>query len=158
MMEFRIRWPIVAAESVVVPVLAGLIAVVLVRNTPIAIAVVGVIVIIVTALRGARVRRRLLQVNGTGLHVQRDKYALDVAWDSAIGIHQRRMLLGLIRVDDLTFSESTVVATDSRGRPAAVPHKLASHPGRTRVQINFYDQGWRSGAIGNELRLRGIPV
>ena len=116
------------------------------------------VVIAVAAIRSIRVRRRLLQIGDTGLHVQRDKYALDVSWDSAIEISHRRMLLGLIRVDDVTFTESTVIPTDSRGRPTAVPSKLAGHPGRTRVQINFYDKGWRSGSIGKELRLRGISV
>ena len=158
MTEFRIRGPIVAVESLVVPVLVGLIVILAVRRSPELVVVVVVVVLAVAGMRGARVRRRLLQVSGTGLRVQRDKYALDLSWDSTIGISHRRMLLGLIHIDDLTFSDSTVIPTDSRGRAAAVPSKLAGPPGKTRVQINFYDKAWRAGSIGHELSIRGTSA
>jgi hypothetical protein len=59
-----------------------------------------------------------------------------------------------LTADELLLSESELIARDSQLREvalSAVPEQAAR-----RVQVSFYDRGWRSHAIGDELRRRGI--
>ncbi len=155
--SFQLRWSIAAGTTAVLPVLLG--AVIAVTLRPVGLGVgLGVAVALAFGVTAARrVRRRTLTVFANGLTVQRDKYALTAPWSAVTGVRQRK-LQGLLPVDELVLSESTVLPRDSRGRPSTVPAGLAGHPALLRIQVSLYDRDWRAGLIGAELRRHGVDV
>ncbi|MBV9595156.1 MAG: hypothetical protein JO147_15330 [Actinobacteria bacterium] len=152
-----IRWPIALATSAVAPILFGALVAVFIRpvSDGIALGIVAAAVIFAVAL--ARVRRRSLTPTSAGLVVQRDKYQLQVPWEAVATVHRRR-LNGVLPVEELVLSESYPIARNSRGRSSRLPAELVGHPAALRVQVSVYDNNWRAGPIGDELRRRGLPI
>jgi hypothetical protein len=149
--RYPLRWGPTLLSTAPVPILLGVAVALLLR--PLALGVAGglVVAVIITAVRAQRVRRRTLTITEDGLEVQRDSYALDIAWGNITGVRNRR-LQGLLPVEELIVTDARIIERDSRGKPVAPPAKLAGSPALGRVQVSLYDTDWRHGPIGDRLR------
>ena len=103
-----------------------------------------------------RVRARTLTIDDDGLTVQRDAYRLVVPWGAVTGVERRRHQR-VFDVEELVVSEARVVALDRRGKETeVVPDEVGDHPALKRVLVSAYDEDWREGPIGEQLRARGV--
>jgi hypothetical protein len=114
--------------------------------------VIGIaLTVALTAPSVRRVRRRTLTVSDAGLEVQRDKYAMIVAWDQVVSVQQRRHQL-LIPVEEFVLSGSEIVPRGSTGKATTLPTSLFGHPATRRILISLYDKAWRDGPVGAHLQ------
>ena len=103
-----------------------------------------------------RVRARTLTVDDVGMVVQRDAYRLAVPWGAVTGVERRRHQR-VFQVDELLVSEAQVVALDRKGKETkVVPDEVRDHPATKRVLVSAYDEDWRGGPVGEQLRARGV--
>lgn len=154
MVTYRIRWPFALATSATVPLLLGVFTAVFVHPAWIGTVLGLVLACSFTAPGLARVRSRTLTVSDSGLQVQHDKYMLSAPWDSVIGV-ERRKLLGVIPVEELSVPMSELMARSSGGESTTLPARLAEDPSVRRIRISFYDKHWRDGPVGGHLRHLG---
>jgi hypothetical protein len=108
-----------------------------------------------SALLARRPRRRSLTSTSEGVLVQRDGYRLVAGWQDIAGVRVGRHQ-GLFPVEELVLARSELRPMDSRGRPSRVPQGAQQAGADRRIQVSFYDKNWRTGAIGDQLRRRGI--
>lgn len=97
-----------------------------------------------------KVRRRTLTVTDSGLELQRDQYAMIVAWDEVESVRRRRHQI-VIPVEELVLSGSRLLARDSTGKPTSLPPSLSGSPATRAILISLYDKAWRHGSIGDHL-------
>ena len=153
MTRYRLRWPVVLFTSLLAPGLGGLVIALAVRPVLVGCLLGALLALSFGALNIARVRRRQLTVDLSGLEVHRDKYGLRASWQQVIGA-ERRWRQGW-RVDELVLAGSDVFAHRRRGVEAQLPKGVADHPATRRIQVSAYDKRWRDGPIGAELRRVG---
>ena len=155
MPSLRIRRSVAAATSLTVPVVVCLLLVLLVRPRFVGVTA-GLLFLAGSALTSyARVRRRTLTLLDEGLLVQRDGYRMFVPWQGVVRVQPRRHQWVLV-VEELVVTGARVEPRDSRGRTVALPRRLPTHPGSTRVLLSVYDKHWRTGPIGARLRSLGV--
>ncbi len=151
----RLRWIPALVTSLPVPLLLGIALGLTIHDRALGIPIAVLAAALLAGAQLYRVRLRTLTILGDGLEVQRDSYALHIPWDSITGLQHRRAQ-GVLPVDELTFTDASLIARDSRGRPAKPPAKLSQSAALHRVQVSLYDARWEQGPIGDQLRGRRI--
>ena len=156
MTPLPIRWPVAVLSSLTIPVVSGLLCLVFLRPLAMGAGIGLVLAVAILLPACGRIRRRTLQVDASGLTVQRDTYRMRAGWDDVVGV-QRRRHQGLLVVDELVLADSSLEAVDSRGRPSTIPDDLPGQPATRRVMVSLYDKEWRTGPVGEHLpaHLRG---
>ncbi len=147
----KLRWSLVLVTVLPVPLVMG--AVVGVTGGSVwlgpLVAAIGVALLVRSPLcRG-------LACTDEGILVRRDAYRLIARWDDVVEVSVRRRQF-LLRAEELILADSEVQPIDSRNRPSRIPPAVYKAGADRRIQVSFYDKHWRTGRIGEELRLRGV--
>lgn len=145
MQTYPLRPRVALQTSLPMPAAFALLSVLMLR--PWVLTLAGLAVATLVCLLGyRRARRRYLQVDDQGLTVQRDTFRLHADWDQVAGVGKDG---GLIPLEVLELSGSTVEALDAQGRGTRLPAKIEGHPATRKIQIEAYLPHWRE-EIGSQ--------